>query len=592
METRETPTAEPIPIPPDTAAILTAIQEIHAAPDLAAGLARVAERLRCCLDYDTLGVLLLDDLGRELRFALAVGLPADVAEHWRFGLGQGIVGTVARERRAIRVGDVREEPRYIRAGTEARSELAVPLVARNRAVGVLDLASTHPHRFTEEHERLLALLAPFLANAIESAQLYRNLREQARTLSVLHQVGRELSSILDRRRLLEKVAEHLERLIDYDLFSVMLWDEEQRALEPWMSFLRGGVEVAGISCVGLGEGLCGAAAALRQPIRVANVHLDPRFQPCAHGLEVSSEMVVPLLLQDRLLGVLDLESARYDAFDARHEQLVSTLASSISIALENARLYERLRQDEARIREDLETARRLQEQLLPKASPWMPGLQVGFAYEPARHLGGDFYDFLPYGENRLAVAVGDVAGKSTPAALYGSFAVGMLREYAARGAYGPAQVLSDMNCRLQQLRIERRFLAMAFAVYDGAERTLTLASSGLPHPFHVTGGEIRDIPVHGIPLGLLTGHGYEELRLELAPGDLVVFCSDGIEESHGADDEELGRERLRDLLRGLARAPVTEIAQGLLQAARRFSRSEEPEDDGTVVVLRVAGEEG
>ncbi len=571
-----------------TLALLAAIQELQAAPDLRTGLAGIAEHLRGGLRFDNLSVLLLDELGRELHFELAVGLPQEVADHWRFGLGQGIVGTVAREGRPLRVGDVLEDPRYIRATDGVRSEMAVPLVVRGRTIGVLDAGSSHPHCFTEEQERLMTFVAGFLASAIENAQIHRNLLDQAQTLSVLHEVGRELNAILDRRRLLEKVAELLQRLIDYDLFSVMLWNEDRRLLEPSMSYLRDGRELAGILSIPLGKGLTGTAAALRQPIRVPNVHLDPRYARCSTGLEVNSELVVPLILKDRLLGVLDLESSRYDAFSARHEQLLSTLASTLAIALENARLYERLREDDQTIRSDLATAREIQAQLMPKASPWIPGLQVGFAYEPARDLGGDFYDFLTYGEGRLAVAVGDVAGKSTAAALYGSFAVGTLREYATQGVYRPAQVLADMSCKLKELRIDHRFVAMTFAVWDGAARTLTIANSGLPHPYHLVAGEVREIAVHGVPLGVLACHTYDEVTLTLQPGEAVVFCSDGIEECRNGQSEELGSERVREVLRSLAGATASEIAQGLLDTTRRHSGPAEIYDDRTIVVLKAS----
>ncbi|HEX7182578.1 MAG TPA: SpoIIE family protein phosphatase [Thermoanaerobaculia bacterium] len=575
--------------PETVASLLTVIQELGSAPDLRAGLARVAELLRSQVPYDNLSVLLLDDLGRELRFELAVGYPVEVAEHWRFGMGQGIVGTAARTREVIWSPDVCEDRRYLRATDEVRSELAIPLLAKGRTIGVLDVGSQSPHAFSEEQRAFLTSLAGFLANAIENVQLYQNLREQARTLSLLHEVSREVSSILDRRRLLEKVAELLKRLIDYDLFSVLIWCEDRQLLDPWVAFDRQGLEFGGISPIGLGQGVCGTAAALRQSVRVPNVHLDPRYLKCMSGLEASSELVVPMIFKDRLIGVLDLESKEYDAFTAQHEQLLSTLAASLAIALENARLYERLLEDEKRIRDDLETARQIQANLMPKASPWIPGLQVGFAYEPARHLGGDFYDFLSYGEGRLGIAVGDVAGKATAAALYGSFAIGMLREHAAHGTYSPSQILTDMSCRLRHLKIDRRFLAMVFAVYDGASRTLSMASSGLPYPYHLSGGEVREVQIKGVPLGLMTGTTYEEALLVLAPGDAVVICSDGVEECRNADDEAFGGEQVRQILARLANAPAAEIAQGLLQAIQRHAGMAEPSDDRTVVVLKVAG---
>jgi len=598
MDKLETLPPVTTPLPPSapfqetaTLDLLAVIQELNAAPDLRSGLERVAEMVRQVICYDNLSVLLLDEMGRELRYALAVGGPAEIAEHWRFGMGQGIVGTVAQTRRPLRVGDVRTDNRFILAGVPVRSELAVPLLAKDRTVGVLDVGSLEPDYFTAEHERLLVSLAGFLATAIEGAQLYRNMRDQAETLSILHEVSRELSSILDREQLMAKVAERIQRLIGYDLFSVMLWNEDSRLLEPWVSFQRDGLRLEGVFSimrVPLGQGLCGTAAALRQAIRVPNVRLDPRYVRCVHGMEINSELVVPLVFKDRLLGLLDFESAHYDAFSARHEQLLGTLSSSLAIALENALLYERLRSEEQRIVDDLETARRIQSHLLPNTSPWIPGIQVGFAYEPARHLGGDFYDFLPYGDGRLGIAVGDVAGKATPAALYGSFAIGLLREYASHGVSQPAQVLADMNRKLLHLKVENRFLAMIFAVYDSAERTLVLASSGLPYPYRITPrGIAREIPLQGVPLGLLPDRVYAEEILHLEPGDAVVICSDGIEESLDRRDEELGADRLRETLEKLAGLSAPEIALGVIEAARRHSGSAEPSDDRTVVVLKV-----
>jgi len=583
-----TPSACPY-LPGDmTSCLLAAIQELNGASDLRTGLARMADLLHAVLGHDYFCVLLLDDLGRELRYELAAGVPPEVAEHWRFGMGQGLVGTVAKMGRTVRVGDVLEDKRYIRAVDRTRSELVVPLATKDRTVGVLDIGSFEPHHFTDEHETLMTSLAGFLASAIETAQLYQNMREQARTLSLLHEVSREVSSILDRRQLLERVAELVRRLIDYDVFSVMLWNDDRQILEPWIAFHKDGRDVSGMVPGALGVGLTGTAAALRQSLRVPNVHLDPRYRRCVDGIDIRSELVVPLVFKDRLLGVLDLESLEYDAFTSRHEQLLSTLAASLSIALENARLYEQVRQDEKRLQDDVTMAQRIQQALLPRSTPWLPGFQIGVAYEPARDLGGDFYDFLPYGEGRLAVAVGDVAGKALPAALYGSFAIGLLREYAAHGEFRPAQVLEALNCKLQHVRVDRRFLAMIFGVVDSADRTLTLSSSGLPYPHLVRDGKVEAILLAGLPLGLLPERTYQEVRLDLRSGDLVVICSDGVEESRNGDEEEFGSERLKDVVLGLATLPATEIAEGILDACRRYSGRAGAGDDRTVVVIKVA----
>ncbi|MFL6292663.1 MAG: PP2C family protein-serine/threonine phosphatase, partial [Thermoanaerobaculia bacterium] len=181
-----------------------------------------------------------------------------------------------------------------------------------------------------------------------------------------------------------------------------------------------------------------------------------------------------------------------------------------------------------------------------------------------------------------------VAGKALPAALYGSFAIGLLREYAAHGEFRPAQVLEALNCKLQHVRVDRRFLAMIFGVVDSADRTLTLSSSGLPYPHLVRDGKVEAILLAGLPLGLLPERTYDEVRLDLRSGDLVVICSDGVEESRNGEEEDFGSERLKDVVLGLAALPATEIAEGILDSCRRYSGKAGAGDDRTVLVIKVA----
>ena len=568
--------------------LLATTRDLNASTDFRQGLERVAERLRHYVDYDTFAVLLLDDLGRELHFEFAVGFSPDVQQHWRFGLGQGIVGTVAQSGESILVDDTTADPRYIHATDRVRSELALPLVTKRRTIGVLDLGSHQLHHFSRDQQRLLASLADHLASAIENAQLYQNMRQQAQTLSLLHEASREMASILDRKALLERVAELIKPLIDYDLFSVLLWEKSDRLLKPGAALAKDGQTDMETSPMPLGQGICGTAAALRQSIRVPNVELDPRYVSCVEDLSIRAELAVPLVFKDRLLGVIDLQSLHYDAFTANHEQLLSTLASSLAIALENARLYEELQEDEARLESDLVAAREIQHQLLPTQSPWIPGIQIAVAYEAARHLAGDFYDFVPYGDGKIAITVADVSGKGTSAALYGSLAVGTIREHAQRSQPCPAEMQSALNDKLKQLAIDNRFLAMAFGVLDGRKRSLALSNSGLPRPYLLRGRKVESLDVTGVPLGLFPDQEYSEIELELQPGEAVVICSDGIEESPGAGDEEFGQRRIEDTLKRLAHLSAEEIAHGLLDAVRRYSASDERSDDRTVLVLKIA----
>src|SRR5436309_9178318 len=351
--------------------------------------------------------------------------------------------------------------------------------------------------------------------------------EQAKTLMLLYEVSRELTSILDREELLRRVAERVKKIVNYHVFSVMLWNEQAQLLESAFA-MRYEDSIPVRLRLPLHQGLTGTAAGERRILRVNDVTEDPRYIRCETGVEARSELVVPLLIQDRLIGVLDLESTEPHAFTPEHERMLSTLGSYIAIALENARLYEEARENERRLRSDLDTAREIQRQLLPTGAREVPGLDLAAGYVPARELGGDFYDFLPYGEGRLALALGDVSGKGTAAALYGSLAIGTVREIVVDRACEPACMLALLNQRLHAARLDSRFIAMLFAIYDASTRRLTLSNAGGPYPLLVRDGHVISIRLEGVPLGLLPGTQYDESTIDLQPGDVILFASDGI----------------------------------------------------------------
>lgn len=415
--------------------------------------------------------------------------------------------------------------------------------------------------------------------------------EQARTLTLLYDVSRELTSILDREELLRRIAQRVKRIVNYHVFSVMLWNEETQLLESAFGMkYENSIELC--MKLPLRKGISGTAAAERRAIRVDDVQMDARYIDCEHGVHPRSELVIPLLLQDRLIGVLDLESIEPGAFTAEHERMLSTLGSFIAVALENARLYEETRENEARLQDDLNTAREIQRQLLPHGARGIPGLDLAAAYLPARTLGGDFYDFLPYGEGKLAVALGDVSGKGTAAALFGSLAIGTLRELVVGSTSSPAMMLEMLNRRMHGARLDARFIALIFAVYDARAKRLSLANAGGPYPVLVRNGEVIELRAEGVPLGLFPSVEYEETTVDLQPGDAVVFASDGILEATNAQEEEFGSARLHALLAELSStASANELSESIVSATDNHSGPGTcPHDDRTLLVLRVTGE--
>ncbi|HMD38421.1 MAG TPA: SpoIIE family protein phosphatase [Candidatus Acidoferrum sp.] len=415
--------------------------------------------------------------------------------------------------------------------------------------------------------------------------------EQAKTLSLLYDISRELTSILDREELLRRIAQRVKRLVNYDVFSVMLWNESRQLLESAFG-MRYEDSIPTFMRLPLRQGLTGTAAAERRSVRVDDVLADARYIRCDTGLDTRSELVVPLLLQDRLIGVLDLESMQPRAFTAENERMLTKLGSYIAVALENARLYEEARENQLRLQDDLNTAREIQRQLLPHGARGVPGLDLAAAYVPARELGGDFYDFLPYGEGKLALALGDVSGKGTAAALYGSLAIGTLRELVVSSNCNPASMLEMLNRRMYGARLDARFIAMLFAVYDAPNCRLTLANAGGPYPLLVRNGKAEEIRIEGVPLGLFPTVEYEETSIDLLPGDVILFASDGILESENSAQEEFGSERLHALLAESAPGiSANELSERIITATDDHSGpGTNPHDDRTLLVLRVTCE--
>lgn len=259
---------------------------------------------------------------------------------------------------------------------------------------------------------------------------------------------------------------------------------------------------------------------------------------------------------------------------------------------ELTRLYHQARENEARLVDDLDIAREVQQQLLPRETRLFPGLGLAAACVPARELGGDFYDFLPYGSGRLALALGDVSGKGTAAALLGALTIGILRAHTVDHPHTPAEVLAALNERINAARLNMRFVAMLFAVLDPTVRQLIIANAGNPYPLLMRKGKIEEIPVSGIPLGLMAGTRYEPVSLDVQPGDTVILVSDGILECQSSKHESFGAERLAAVLVSLpSDSSAEEISSAILNGTDVFSgQASALHDDRSLIVLRMTEE--
>ena len=552
-------------------------------------LAKIPVLIARLTRFSAFSVYLLDETKQVLTIAYAVGYPEGVPETLRLQIGQGVVGAAVQEGRPILVNDIREEPRYMGPLRNMLSQLAVPLRRKGKVIGALNLLNEAEGAFTTQDEALLRQFAAHVAVAIENARLFESERNYVSTLETLAEIGREMSSILDLDALLTRIANLTKRLVDYRTFGILLLNEATQVLEMKLAVRYGkGAEAKQMK---LGEGLVGWAALHKEPVLVTDVSKDSRYVNLVD--DARSELVIPMLIKDRCIGVFDLESPELNAFTKEHKELLTLLASQAAVAIDNARLYDEVRRNEERIEKELRFAQRVQAALLPTELPKaVDGVDVAGRFEPARELGGDLHDFLVPEPNALVVAVGDVSGKGAPAALYGAFAAELVRSRTLRRRFTPdrfsvAGVLQAMNTTLHDRQLEEYYCTLCYAFFDLGQRSLTMSNSGLPYPIRCTNTECGQIELPGVPLGSFPGVTYDEVTMPLTEGDLFVFCTDGIFEAMNGDGVEFGARRLAEVVHRHRDASARAIVDAIFAGVMDFTATSHHADDMTAVAVRI-----
>jgi len=572
-------------------------REVTSVLDLEELLQKIPQLISRLTHFHAFAAYLLDEKAGELKVAYSVGYPENVAHGLRLKIGQGLVGTAVLEGRPVVVNDVHADPRYVEAVPGSKAELVVPLRRKGNVIGALNLLSDQVGQFTEIDEMVMRQFGAHVAVAIENARLFEHERHYTSTLETLADIGREFASILNLDELLTRIAHLTRRVVDYRTFGILLINDDTNELEMKVAVRYG--EQATVPRIKVGLGLTGYAALHKQAVVVPDVSKDPRYIRLVE--DARSELVIPLLLKDRCIGVFDLESPELDAFKKTDEEILTLLASQAAVAIENARLYETIRGNELRLEKEIRFAQRVQAALLPAELPKrMKHVDVAARFEPARELGGDLYDYLAPEPNSLVIAVGDVSGKGVPAALYGAFAGELVRSRTFRRRYaadrsGPATVLASMNTILHERQLEEYYCTLLYTVFDFKRRTVTLANAGLPYPIRkrrgdVIGGEpAAQIELPGVPLGSFSGSTYDEVVLDLKVGDLFVFFSDGVTDAQDPLLREFGSDRLLKVIDQLHDRSAREIVDAIFAAVLEFRGDMPPNDDTTAVVVRITG---
>ena len=400
--------------------------------------------------------------------------------------------------------------------------------------------------------------------------------DQVEHLIKLQKWARKITSILDLDELINKIVDDVAATFCCVETNIYLHDEERGELE--MAGVHGCTLHSRGSRLKVGkEGIVGYVAATGQMRYAPDVRQDPYYVACEPS--TLSEVAIPLLVDGRLVGVFAASHHDLDAFTRDHLRWLQGLCDHVAVAVHNARRFQHERHERQRMSHEELEARAIQQALLPKSSPFIPGFAISGLSIPAGAVGGDWYDFISFDDGCWGLVLADVSGKGTAAALLMSATRGMLRSLA-QTCTGPGDVLTRLNRLLVEDFTPGKFVTMLWAVLNPSTRELTFSSAGHLRPLLVDQHGARFLDSErGMPLGLRIGE-FSESRVQLSKGSRLVFYSDGITEATGGSDEEYGAERMRDHV-----LQPDSSADSILADVRAFANGEGLHDDATVIFL-------
>ena len=435
--------------------------------------------------------------------------------------------------------------------------------------------------FTERHESICGMLAPAMTPSFRVLSLKRELGRSVLEKEMLFEVGRAVGSSLDVQAVLDSILDALSRVIPYDAAGIYLLrsgslDIEALAMRGYEPFYTDKVRLK------LGEGLVGLSMKEGREFVVPDTRKDPRYVEARPS--VRSEIVVPLLAGNTVIGAFNIESDRLNAFTDDHVDLLSALATQAGIMIERARLSEELLKRRWLV-EELKIARQIQSTFLPSSCPVLEGFELCGTNISYEEVGGDYYDFVPIVEHQIGIAIADVSGKGIPASLImASFRASLRAEI--RNNYAIRTILAKVNRLLLESVEIGTYVTAFYGVLDTRGRVLTYSNAGHNPPILVrSAGRMELLSEGGTVLGALPGITFKEKRLTFASGDLLVFYTDGVTDAMNPEGEQFGQERLEQLVKA-AGSDAAAVMQRIIDGVTVFRGNARLNDDLTLVVLR------
>jgi sigma-B regulation protein RsbU (phosphoserine phosphatase) len=502
-------------------------------------------------------------------------------------LGQGVVGWVAEYNEPVIINSVTEDSRidaemWHNVDLDMRSLISIPLIGRGHMIGVIEAINKIDGEFTDTDLDILIGLGNQIAVAIDNANLYRRAKREALEKALLYEIGKKLSSTLSLDEVLKEIVNALRQAVDFKCGGVFIINPEKEEIDSVYSV---GYDTKAEADIHLkfGQGLVGHVARTGKPIIVDDVSQDPNYIHL--NANTKSEMVVPIELNGKIIGVFNVESEELNAYDNDSLSLVLTFATQAAVSIERARLHEQVVASQGLLQQ-LNIARQIQMSFLPKSDLKLKGYDICGINVSSGQVGGDYYDFIRIVDQQTGIAIGDVSGKGIPAALLmASFRASLIAEI--RNNYSIRTICRKVNRLLCESMEPGNFVTAVYGVLDSKNHVLTFSNCGHNLPVLLRAdGKLEYLREGGPVMGVTADAEYEERPLYLGKGDVVVLYTDGVVEVFDSEGEEFGLDRLLDVIKANQTKTSVEIQDAIRKAVTDHASPTHVFDDLTMIVLK------
>ncbi len=544
------------------------------------------------MNADRASLFLIDAVAGELWSKEAQG---EESREIRIPLGKGIAGWVAQHDQLLNIEDAYTDPRFNpevdkHTGYRTKSVLCGPIKDLEGGIlGVIQVINKKGKAFDSDDEALFQAFTYQTAIAVENFSLYKKILINHGKMAILLDVATALSQTLDLETLINKIIEKVSEILHTERSSLFLLDHETDEL--WSKVAQG-AEVSEIRFPS-STGLAGYVASTGEVLNIEDAYKDPRFNPSIDqitGYRTKSVVCAPVINREgKIIGITQAVNKKEGVFDKEDEDLLLALSSQIAVAIENAWLFQE-NLEKQRMEEELAIARDLQTSMLPAVCPEIKGFKIAALSIPAREVGGDFFDFIEMGADKVGFVIGDVTGKSVSGALVMSASRSVFRMLSEQ-ELTVRESMMHANRRLKKDVKSGMFVALLYAVLNSQDQILTLCSAGQTQPVLMSAktGAATLVETRGdtFPLGILDEANYEETQLQLVSGDKVVFYTDGIVEAKNEQEEIFGFDRLQEVIQEARAMSADSLLKEILDKVNQFVGNAAQHDDLTAIVVSV-----